>query len=84
MEYWLLFQNCQNFAKEIIICLTGDKKILQKSPVDAGTFAGFLAVIAGVVSVFAIGSTVLSSNQSSEDQNSDEDDWIKIDFVINQ
>ena len=74
IEYWLLFQNCQTFAKEIIICLTGDKKILQKSPVDAGTFAGFLAAIAGVVSVFAIGSKVLSSNQSSEDQSSDEDD----------
>ena len=74
MEYWLLFQNCQKFAKEIIICLTGDKKMLQKSPVDAGTFAGFLAAIAGVVSVVAIGSTVLSSNQSSENQSSDEDD----------
>ena len=83
MEYWLLFQNCQKFAKEIIICLTGDKKILQKSPVDAGTFAGFLAAIAGVVSVFAIGSKVLSSNQC-EGHNSDEDDWTEIDFVINQ
>ena len=83
MEYWLLFQNCQKFAKEILICLTGDKKILQKSPVDAGTSVGFLAAIAGVVAAFAIGSKVLSSNQC-EDQNSDEDDWIKMDFVINQ
>ena len=42
MEYWLLFQNCQNFAKEILICLTGDKKILKNSPVDAGTSVGIL------------------------------------------
>ena len=82
MEYWLLFQNCQNFAKEILICLTGDKKILKKSPVDAGTSVGILAAIAGVVAVFAIGSKVLSSNQC-EDQISDDDDWIKIDFVTN-
>ena len=73
MEYWLLFQNCQTFAQEIILCLTGDKKILKKSPVDAGTFAGFFAAVAGVVSVFTIASKVLSSNQC-EDQNSDEDD----------
>ena len=73
MEYWLLFQNCQNFAKEILICLTGDKKILKKSPVDAGTSVGILAAIAGVVAVFAVGSKVLSSNQC-EDQISDEDD----------
>ena len=73
MEYWLLFQNCQNFAKEILICLTGDKKILKKSPVDAGTSVSFLAAIAGVVAAFAIGSKVLSSSQC-EDQISDEDD----------
>ena len=73
MDYWLLFRNCQNFAKEIIVCLTGDKKLVQKSPVDAGTATTIFAAIAGVISAVAIGSKALSSSRCENDQNSDEE-----------
>ena len=35
MDYRIIFQNCQKFAKEIIIRLVGDMKLSQKTPFDA-------------------------------------------------
>ena len=68
MEYWLLFQNCQKFAKEIIICMTGDKKILKKSPIDAESFvAGFATVVTPIAGVlYAINSLGASANQGDD------------------
>ena len=47
-----------DIAKEILICLTGDKKILKKSPIDAESFvAGFPTVVTPIAGVlYAINS----------------------------
>ena len=50
MDYWLLFRNCQIFAKQVLICLTGDRKMLEKTPVDARNATSFLASAAAIVS----------------------------------
>ena len=60
MDYNIIFQNCQKFAKEIIIHLIGDMKLSQKIPVNAegatilSTIAAAMGSVAGSVSLAAV------------------------------
>ena len=70
MNYWLLFRNCQNFAKEILICLTGDRKMLEKTPTDARNATSLFASAAALVSAVIIGSKAIGAYQRRENQKS--------------
>ena len=65
LAYWTLFQNCQSFAKEILVCLTGDKDKLQ-TPLDA---KGATTILASIVSVAVIGSKAISAYQRKENND---------------